>query len=49
MTICMFSYNGTVYVGFGADVGLVPDGDRLGEHFGEEFAQMCDEVLGRVP
>jgi diacylglycerol O-acyltransferase len=49
MTICMFSYNGTVYVGFGADVGLVPDGDRLGEHFGEEFARMCHDVLGRVP
>jgi WS/DGAT/MGAT family acyltransferase len=49
MTICMFSYNGTVAVGFGTDVGLVPDGDRLGEHFGEEFAQMRYEVLGRVP
>ena len=49
MTICMFSYNGSVYVGFGADVRLVPDGDRLGQHFAEEFAQMLHEVLGRVP
>ena len=48
LTICMFSYNGTVAVGFGADVGLVPDGDRLGEYFTEEFTRMRDEVLGPV-
>ena len=49
MTICMFSYNGSVYVGFGADVELVPDGDRLGELFGQEFAEIRDAVLGRMP
>jgi diacylglycerol O-acyltransferase len=49
MTICMFSYNGSVAVGFGTDATLVPDGDRLGEHFAEEFARMQDEILGRVP
>jgi diacylglycerol O-acyltransferase len=49
LTISMLSYNGSVYVGFGADVGLVPDGDRLGEHFSEEFDQLRHAVLGRVP
>lgn len=49
MTICMFSYNGSVAVGFGTDVHLVPDGERLGEHFSDEFAAMRDAVLGRVP
>ncbi len=49
MTICMFSYDGAVAVGFGTDVRLVPDGDRLGEHFAEEFAGMQDAILGRVP
>jgi len=48
MTICMFSYDGSVGVGFGTDVSLVPDGDRLGEHFAEEFAGMQDAILGRV-
>ncbi len=49
MTICMFSYNGKVAVGFGTDVRLVPDGDRLGEHFAEEFAQMYREIVTPVP
>jgi WS/DGAT/MGAT family acyltransferase len=49
MTICMFSYNGKVAVGFGTDVTLVPDGDRLGEHFSEEFTEMYDEIVGRMP
>ena len=49
MTICMFSYNGTVAVGFGTDVRLVPDGDRLGEHFAEEFSQMYREIVAPVP
>lgn len=49
MTICMFSYNGEVAVGFGTDAGLVPDGERLGEHFADEFAAMRDAVLGHMP
>jgi diacylglycerol O-acyltransferase / wax synthase len=49
MTICMFSYNGKVAVGFGTDVRLVPDGDRLGEHFAEEFEQMYREIVAPVP
>ena len=49
LTICMFSYNGSVAVGFGTDAHLVPDGDRLGEHFVDEFTEMRDAILGCVP
>lgn len=49
LTICMFSYNGSVAVGFGTDAHLVPDGDRLGEHFADEFAGMRDAILGSMP
>ncbi len=44
MTICIFSYNNKVAVGFGVDTTLVADGDGLGEMFGEEFAQMYAEL-----
>jgi len=49
MTICIFSYNGKVAVGFGVDRTLVPDGDRLGELLGEEFSQMHAQLVGLVP
>ena len=49
MTICIFSYNGRVAVGFGTDALLVPDGDTLGPLFAEEFAQMYDTIVGPVP
>jgi len=49
MTVCIFSYNGRVAVGFGTDATLVPDGDTLGPLFSEEFAQMYDEIVARVP
>ena len=49
LTISMLSYNGSVYVGFGADAALVPDGDRLGRHFVDEFDRMRNEVLAGVP
>lgn len=41
MTICIFSYNNRVSVGFGTDEALIPDADRLGKLFYEEFEQMC--------
>ncbi|MDQ1248608.1 MAG: Diacylglycerol O-acyltransferase [Actinomycetota bacterium] len=41
MTICIFSYNGRVSVGFGTDATLIPDADRLGDLFHEEFDEMC--------
>ncbi|MCB0914523.1 MAG: DUF1298 domain-containing protein [Actinobacteria bacterium] len=40
MTICIFSYNDRVSVGFGTDATLVPDADRLGELFLAEFESM---------
>lgn len=40
MNICIFSYNGKVAVGFGADSTLIPDSDRLSAHFAEEFKHM---------
>jgi diacylglycerol O-acyltransferase len=49
MTICIVSYAGTVSVGFGTDRTLVPDGDRLGELFALEFAEMHAELVARVP
>jgi hypothetical protein len=49
MTICIFSYNGKVAIGFGVDTTLVPDGERLGVLLGEEFAQMHDEFVVPVP
>jgi diacylglycerol O-acyltransferase len=48
MTICLFSYDGTVSAGFGTDRALVPDGDRLAELFALEFAETYDEIVGRV-
>lgn len=49
LTICILSYNGKVSVGFGTDATLVPDGDRLGELFAEEFADMHDSIVGGLP
>ncbi len=49
MTVCIVSYNGSVGVGFGTDATLVADGDRLGQHFADEFSQMAREVLAEVP
>lgn len=45
MTICIFSYNGRVSVGFGTDATLIPDADRLGDLFNEEF----DEMVAAFP
>lgn len=42
MTICIFSYNDRVSVGFGTDATLVPDADRLGELFLAEFESMSE-------
>lgn len=47
MTVCIFSYNGRVSVGFGTDKTLIPDVMRLSELFDEEFKSMYAEVLGR--
>ncbi|MEZ5118108.1 MAG: WS/DGAT domain-containing protein [Candidatus Nanopelagicales bacterium] len=41
MTATIFSYNGTVTVGFATDAGLVPDPDVLATHVAEEALQMC--------
>lgn len=49
LTICILSYNGKVSVGFGTDASLVPDGERLGELFAEEFRHMHDSVVTRLP
>jgi diacylglycerol O-acyltransferase len=48
MTICLFSYAGTVSAGFGTDRALVPDGDRLAELFALEFTETYDEIVGRM-
>lgn len=37
MSVSVFSYAGKVTVGFLADAGLVPEPDRLAEHFGTEM------------
>lgn len=47
MTICMFSYNGKVSIGFGADKALIPDVGRLGELVSEEFADMVAQTIER--
>ncbi len=46
MTICIFSYNGKVTIGFGADRELVPDVGRLGELLVTEFDSIVDETIG---
>ena len=40
MTICIFSYNGQVSVGFGTDATLIPDPSLLTDFFYEEFEAM---------
>jgi len=40
MTICIFSYNGQVSVGFGTDAALIPDPNLLADYFYEEFESM---------
>lgn len=49
MTICIFSYNGRVAIGFGTDNTLIPDGDTLGPLFTEEFTHMHHEVTQSTP
>lgn len=46
MTICIFSYDGKVTVGFGADKALVPDLNRLSELFHQGFLDMYREIVG---
>ncbi len=46
LTICIFTYNDQVAIGFGTDKTLVPDGDRLGEIYREEFDAMYAAVVG---
>jgi len=46
MTICIFSYNGRVSVGFGADATLIPDVDVLADLLALEFEHMCTTILG---
>lgn len=45
LTICIFSYNGKVSVGFGADKALIPDLDRLSELFAEGFRDMFAAIV----
>ena len=45
MTICIFSYNGKVSVGFGGDAALVPDIHLLPKFLTEEFAQMREVLV----
>lgn len=44
MTICIFSYNGRVSVGFGTDAALIPDADRLGALLATEFESMVGSI-----
>ncbi len=46
MTICIFSYNGRVSVGFGADATLIPDVDVLADLLALEFDHMRSTILG---
>ncbi len=49
MTICIFSYDGRVHVGFGTDATLVPDADRLPVIFAEEARALYSTVTGKDP
>ncbi len=49
MTICIFSYNGRVQVGFGTDAKLIPDAGRLPELFAEQARLLYRSVTGRDP
>ncbi len=49
MTICIFSYNGRVHVGFGTDATLIPDAERLPQIFAEEARELYTAVTGRDP
>ena len=46
LTICIFSYNGKVTVGFGADMALIPDLNRLSELFADGFRDMYAAIVG---
>ncbi len=45
MTICIFSYNGKVSVGFGGDAALVPDIHLLPKFLTEEFEKMREVLI----
>lgn len=49
MTICIFSYNGRVHVGFGTDAKLVPDAQRLPQIFAEQARHLYSTVTGKDP
>lgn len=49
MTICIFSYNGRVHVGFGTDATLVPDATRLPEIFVEQARDLYSTITGKNP
>jgi diacylglycerol O-acyltransferase len=49
MTICMFTYNGRVHVGFGTDESLVPDSQRLPEIFVDEARGLYSAITGKNP
>ena len=49
LTICIFSYNGQVHVGFGADATLVPDAADLPRIFAEESRVLYSTVTGKNP
>lgn len=49
MTICIFSYNGRVHVGFGTDATLVPDANRLPQIFSEEARALYAAITGKEP
>ena len=49
MTICIFSYNGKVNVGFGTDRDLIPDSDLLAQCFTEAVAEIYEATVGPWP
>jgi hypothetical protein len=49
MTICIFSYNGKVNVGFGTDRGLIPDSDLLAQCFTDAVAEIYEATVGPWP
>jgi diacylglycerol O-acyltransferase len=49
MTICIFSYNGKVNVGFGTDRELIPDSDLLAQCFTDAVAEIYEATVGPWP
>jgi diacylglycerol O-acyltransferase len=44
LSLCLFSYHGSVNIGIAADAGLIPDPDRIAELLRDSFVEMIADL-----